>query len=203
MLVSYQYVRVIAPRSSIAIHLPRCLHIGAHARTYKHPRNQNINHSHTASRPRSRHVVAPICQISPVRNRGARTQAILSLKDLPMATSQSSNDPGTRVPDPDERTRTPTASKDLHDLFESPTPLEPLVLVNETPSYPTVILQARNNMRKFDNCVLLTRVGAFYEMYFEHALQYGPQLNLKVVDKKTVAGPVPMVRVLCARDGIR
>lgn len=61
------------------------------------------------------------------------------------------------------------------------------------PSYPTVVLQARRNMDKFDNCVLLTRVGGFYELYFEHAEEYGPLLNLKVASKKTSAGPVPMV----------
>lgn len=48
-------------------------------------------------------------------------------------------------------------------------------------------------MAKFDNCVLLTRVGGFYELYFEHASEYGPLLNLKVASKKTSAGPVPMV----------
>ncbi|KAJ8107479.1 hypothetical protein ONZ43_g6720 [Nemania bipapillata] len=60
------------------------------------------------------------------------------------------------------------------------------------PAYPTVVLQARRNMRKFENCVLLTRVGGFYELYFEHAEEYGPLLNLKVAQKKTNAGPVPM-----------
>ncbi len=40
---------------------------------------------------------------------------------------------------------------------------------------------------------LLTRVGGFYEMYFEHAEEYGPLLNLKVASKRTNAGPVPMV----------
>ncbi|SLM40043.1 dna mismatch repair protein [Lasallia pustulata] len=47
-------------------------------------------------------------------------------------------------------------------------------------------------MRKFENCVLLTRVGGFYELYFEHAEEYGPLLNLKIAQKKTTAGPVPM-----------
>jgi len=32
------------------------------------------------------------------------------------------------------------------------------------PAYPTVVQQARSNMRKYDNCVLLTRVGSFYEV---------------------------------------
>ncbi|KAL2017491.1 hypothetical protein VTK56DRAFT_2033 [Thermocarpiscus australiensis] len=62
----------------------------------------------------------------------------------------------------------------------------------DEPTYPTVVLQARRNMQKFDNCVLLTRVGGFYELYFEQADEYGPLLNLKVAQKKTSAGPVPM-----------
>ncbi len=60
------------------------------------------------------------------------------------------------------------------------------------PAYPTVVQQARDNMQKFDKCVLLTRVGGFYELYFEHAEKYGPLLNIKVAQKKTAAGPVPM-----------
>lgn len=35
--------------------------------------------------------------------------------------------------------------------------------VEDGPSYPMVVQQARNNMQKFENCVLLTRVGGFYE----------------------------------------
>ena len=31
------------------------------------------------------------------------------------------------------------------------------------PAYPTVVQQARDNMQKFENCILLTRVGSFYE----------------------------------------
>lgn len=33
-----------------------------------------------------------------------------------------------------------------------------------SPTYPTVVQQAKNNMLKFDHCVLLTRVGGFYEV---------------------------------------
>ncbi|KAL8631691.1 hypothetical protein Q9189_002598 [Teloschistes chrysophthalmus] len=64
----------------------------------------------------------------------------------------------------------------------------------EEPTYPTVIRQARSNMRKFENCVLLTRVGSFYELYFEQAVEYGPLLNLKVAQRKSKAGnpSVPM-----------
>jgi hypothetical protein len=36
---------------------------------------------------------------------------------------------------------------------------------SDGPAYPTVVQQARNNMRKFSHCVLLTRVGNFYEVF--------------------------------------
>lgn len=61
------------------------------------------------------------------------------------------------------------------------------------PAYPTVMLQVLRNMKKFDNCVVLTRVGGFYELYFENAEECGPLLNLKVAQRKTAAGPVAMV----------
>ncbi|TDZ73280.1 MutS protein-like protein 1 [Colletotrichum trifolii] len=80
----------------------------------------------------------------------------------------------------------------LDDLPQGLLPLDPLPSQDEGPTYPTVVLQARQHMQKFDNCVLLTRVGGFYELYFEHAEEYGPLLNIKVAQKKTSAGPVSM-----------
>jgi hypothetical protein len=82
----------------------------------------------------------------------------------------------------------------VEDLPQGAIPLDSTPLENNAPAYPTVVLQARANMRKFDNCVLLTRVGGFYELYFEQAEEFGPLLNLKVAQKKTNAGPVSMVR---------
>ncbi|RFU79127.1 dna mismatch repair [Trichoderma arundinaceum] len=72
------------------------------------------------------------------------------------------------------------------------TPSLPLEEEQHGPAYPTVVLQARRNMDRFEKCVLLTRVGGFYELYFEHAEEYAPLLNLKLASKKTSAGPVPM-----------
>ncbi|KAI4203243.1 MAG: hypothetical protein LQ346_001839 [Caloplaca aetnensis] len=65
---------------------------------------------------------------------------------------------------------------------------------DEGPIYSTVVQQARNNMRKFEKCVVLTRVGSFYELYCEQAAEYGPLLNLKVAQKRSKAGlpSVPM-----------
>ncbi|KAF2970916.1 hypothetical protein GQX73_g2684 [Xylaria multiplex] len=82
----------------------------------------------------------------------------------------------------------------LDDLPQGLVKAEPLPDLQDdgSPAYPTVVLQARHNMQKFENCILLTRVGGFYELYFEHAEEYGPLLNLKVAQKKTNAGPVSM-----------
>ncbi|KAI0397886.1 muts domain V [Xylariaceae sp. FL0594] len=99
---------------------------------------------------------------TPTQIRGKKTKSSLKLDDLPQGLIRA---------DPE-----PLSDIQGHDL----------------PAYPTVVLQARQNMLKFENCVLLTRVGGFYELYFEHAEEYGPLLNLKVARKKTNAGPVPM-----------
>ncbi|KAK9478876.1 muts domain V-domain-containing protein [Lipomyces japonicus] len=59
-------------------------------------------------------------------------------------------------------------------------------------SYPAVLHEALQNMRRLPNCVLLTRVGSFYELYFEHAEEYAHHLNLRLAKKKTSQGPVYM-----------
>lgn len=39
-----------------------------------------------------------------------------------------------------------------------------IIDTSDGPVYPTVVQQARNNMQKFSHCVVLTRVGNFYEV---------------------------------------
>ncbi|KAA8642267.1 mismatch repair ATPase MSH1 [Aspergillus tanneri] len=81
----------------------------------------------------------------------------------------------------------------LKDLPQGALKLEPYTdTVDDAPRYPTVVQGHRNNMQKFKNCVVLTRVGGFYELYFEQAEELAPLLNLKLASKKTSAGPVPM-----------
>ncbi|KAF2132557.1 DNA mismatch repair protein muts [Dothidotthia symphoricarpi CBS 119687] len=53
------------------------------------------------------------------------------------------------------------------------------------PDYPPLLQQVQNNMLKFKHCVVLTRVGGFYELYFEHADEYAPLLNIKKTSRKT------------------
>ncbi|KAJ9267710.1 hypothetical protein DTO195F2_44 [Paecilomyces variotii] len=63
---------------------------------------------------------------------------------------------------------------------------------DDGPQYPMVVRGHRDNMLKFKNCVILTRVGNFYELYLEQAEEFAPLLNLKLATKKTSAGPVAM-----------
>ncbi|PQE10124.1 hypothetical protein CJF31_00004089 [Rutstroemia sp. NJR-2017a BVV2] len=94
------------------------------------------------------------------------------------------------TPEPKELAKKSDGSaKNLHQGLIS---LEPLEFEDESPSYPTVVMQARKNMQNFENCVVITRVGGFYELYFDHADEFGPPLGLKVSQKKTNAGPVSM-----------
>lgn len=109
-------------------------------------------------------VVVPPVIGSQIQIRGKKTKTVVSLDDLPQGVIRS--------------------EPPIPSLSDEPP---------ASPAYPTVVLQARRNMQKFENCVLLTRVGGFYELYFEHADEYGPLLNLKVAQKKTAAGLVPMV----------
>ena len=44
---------------------------------------------------------------------------------------------------------------------------------DDGPSYPAVVQQAWNNMQRFEDCVVLTRVGSFYEV----GLKWSPMYN--------------------------
>lgn len=63
--------------------------------------------------------------------------------------------------------------------LEAKEPYTPIA--NDVPQYPTVIQGARNNMLKFKNCVLLTRVGNFYEVAAP-PLVWAPNVGLTAFD---------------------
>ncbi|KAF2858740.1 DNA mismatch repair protein Msh1 [Piedraia hortae CBS 480.64] len=70
-------------------------------------------------------------------------------------------------------------------------PLQP-VDAAEAKTYPTVLQQHLNNVRKYQDCVVLTRVGDFYEMYFDQVPKFAPLVNLKQAKRTTALGDVPM-----------
>ena len=61
------------------------------------------------------------------------------------------------------KTKTTKKLKELHQGVIAAEPLPELESDN-APQYPTVVQGAKNNMIKFSNCVLITRVGNFYEV---------------------------------------
>ena len=67
------------------------------------------------------------------------------------------------------------ATKKLKELHQGVVAAEPLPELEseDAPQYPTVIQGAKNNMIKFSNCVLITRVGSFYEV----RSTYSPSAN--------------------------
>ncbi|GAW09330.1 dna mismatch repair protein [Lentinula edodes] len=52
--------------------------------------------------------------------------------------------------------------------------------------------EIRNNLSKFPHCLLLTRVGNFYESYFEQAIEISRILNIKLTSRRWGGGRVPM-----------
>ncbi|OMH81577.1 MutS protein-like protein [Zancudomyces culisetae] len=63
--------------------------------------------------------------------------------------------------------------------------VEPLVTGERGHSNSVVLRGVRENLKKYPHCVLLTRVGDFYELYYNQADEIGGALlGLQVVDKK-------------------
>lgn len=124
-----------------------------------------------ASRRRQQQQGGPLPLVLPQPRREKMTKTVMSILDLPQG--PIANQPG-------------EADLCQHEVV-------PAGRQSMGPKYPAVLQQARENMDRLGNCVLLTRVGGFYELYFEHAQKYGPLLNLKVASKKTNVGPILMV----------
>ena len=92
------------------------------------------------------------------------------------------------------------SARKLKALAQKPLPTSEVLEKNagSASKYPTVVQEAYDNMRKYPDCVILTKVGGFYELYFEQAEEFGPLLNLKVAKKKLIAGTVSMVACLAS-----
>ncbi|WPH02296.1 Hypothetical protein R9X50_00515800 [Acrodontium crateriforme] len=61
--------------------------------------------------------------------------------------------------------------------------------------YPPVLQGHLDNVRQFHDCVVLTRVGDFYEMYFDQVDEFAHLVNLKKAKRATVLGDVPMAGI--------
>lgn len=58
-------------------------------------------------------------------------------------------------------------------------------------SLPPTLLYVRNLMDHYENHVVLTQMGSFYELYFEQATRYAPQLNISLTNRSFSCGKVP------------
>jgi DNA mismatch repair ATPase MutS len=82
----------------------------------------------------------------------------------------------------------------LDTLIQGVLPALPKLEADSPPEkvYPPVLQQHLNNVRKFSDCIVLTRVGDFYEMYFDQVDQYAHLVNLKKAKRATILGDVAM-----------
>jgi hypothetical protein len=63
-----------------------------------------------------------------------------------------------------------TTTLTLEDLPQGGMESSALPPQNDTePEYPPLLQQVRNNMLKFSHCVVVTRVGGFYEVCVQHS----------------------------------
>jgi len=60
------------------------------------------------------------------------------------------------------------------------------------PEWPPLALGVLENMRAFPQCLLLTRVGGFYESYFEQAPELASALGIKLAARKWAGQTIPM-----------
>lgn len=79
-------------------------------------------------------------------------------------TLRASNEPNTVLYARGAKTKSKTKLKDLPQGALKLEPYSDGGTDDAPPRYPTVVQGHRNNMEKFKNCVILTRVGGFYEV---------------------------------------
>ncbi|KAK3720809.1 MutS protein 1 [Vermiconidia calcicola] len=89
------------------------------------------------------------------------------------------------------KTKTVIKANDLPQGVLPPLPADPSDAVPAR-NYPTVLQQHLNNVRKFSDCIVLTRIGDFYEMYFDQVDLYAHLVNLKKAKRATSLGDVAM-----------
>lgn len=90
------------------------------------------------------------------------------------------------------RART-TSVESLPTHIPSATKLEPLSQIVATkPTWPPLAEGVLANMQAFPQCVLLTRVGGFYESYFEQAPEVASLLGIKLASRKWASQSIPM-----------
>ncbi|KAG6850322.1 hypothetical protein H0H93_014897 [Arthromyces matolae] len=69
---------------------------------------------------------------------------------------------------------------------------QPLLVDKGTQPQTALAQEILENLRRFPHCLLLTRVGQFYESYFDQATEIARLLSIKLTTRKWGNGRVPM-----------
>ena len=77
-------------------------------------------------------------------------------------------------------------------LPERVVPTSPTPTTTKTPEWPPLALCVLENLKAFPQCILLTRVGGFYESYFEQAPTIASLLGIKLASRKWAGQNIPM-----------
>ncbi|KAG8894833.1 DNA mismatch repair ATPase msh1, partial [Tulasnella sp. 417] len=119
-----------------------------------------------------------------------KTRVKKRFSDLPIALNGKG---GAAAPlDPDWRQTTKKSASLVPTLIPS--------VVNTSPTAPTgsslpttqLAVDIIENLAKFPHCILLTRVGNFYESYFDQAIEVAQLLTIKLTTRLWGGGRVPM-----------
>ncbi|PKI85789.1 hypothetical protein MVES1_000582 [Malassezia vespertilionis] len=81
---------------------------------------------------------------------------------------------------------------DLPERVAAPIPQPAAPEPEPEPEWPPLALCVLENMRAFPNCMLLTRVGGFYECYFDQAPQLASHIGIKLATRRWAGQTVPM-----------
>ncbi|CCH40953.1 hypothetical protein BN7_487 [Wickerhamomyces ciferrii] len=62
----------------------------------------------------------------------------------------------------------------------------------DSPEYTPTLTKVREMMDKYKEYVVLTQLGSFYELYFEHAVEFSSKLNLNLGKRQVRGKKIPM-----------
>jgi hypothetical protein len=119
----------------------------------------------SSAKPVTRRVVSSLCaSLKPSRRRAYASSSLFLGLTRPRHASRARSTP---LPWPclvHARGAKRKATVSVNDIPQGVIDGPPLPPQDDEPDYPPLLQQVRNNLLKFNHCVLLTRVGGFYEV---------------------------------------
>lgn len=114
----------------------------------------------------------------------ASRRALCQSSLRPLLALGRSNDGRLRFSTSTTRNAKRVSKKQAKDLLQGPLKSEPLPPSDKDElRQESLIDMVKNVMRRFPDCIVLTKVGKFYELYDTHAKKYAPKLGLRIAGK--------------------